>query len=89
MEQRFVQMLHKEDIQMANKHMTRYPPPLQVSEERYQYHKKMSVCTHSSIRCSAVSNSLQSYGLSLPGSSIHGVLQARILEWVVIPFGKT
>ena len=25
---------------------------------------------------------------SLPGSSVHGILQARILEWVVIPFGK-
>ena len=23
---------------------------------------------------------------SLPGSSIHGILQARILEWVTIPF---
>ena len=23
---------------------------------------------------------------SLPGSSIHGIFQARILEWVVIPF---
>ena len=25
---------------------------------------------------------------SLPGSSAHGILQARILEWVVIPFSK-
>ena len=25
---------------------------------------------------------------SLPGSSIHGVLQVRILEWVAIPFSK-
>jgi len=25
---------------------------------------------------------------SLPGSSVHGVLQARILEWVAIPFSK-
>ena len=25
---------------------------------------------------------------SLPGSSIHGILQARILEWVAIPFSK-
>ena len=25
---------------------------------------------------------------SLPGSPIHGVLQARILEWVAIPFSK-
>ena len=25
---------------------------------------------------------------TLPGSSVHGVLQARILEWVVIPFSR-
>jgi len=25
---------------------------------------------------------------SPPGSSVHGVLQARILEWVAIPFSK-
>ena len=25
---------------------------------------------------------------SPPGSSVHGILQARILEWVVIPFSK-
>ena len=24
--------------------------------------------------------------MSLPGSSVHGILQARLLEWVVIPF---
>ena len=23
-----------------------------------------------------------------PGSSVHGILQARILEWVVIPFSR-
>ena len=23
---------------------------------------------------------------SLPGSSVHGILQVRILEWVIIPF---
>ena len=23
---------------------------------------------------------------SLPGSSVHGILQAKILEWVAIPF---
>ena len=27
-------------------------------------------------------------GCSPPGSSVHGVLQARILEWVVIPFSR-
>ena len=25
---------------------------------------------------------------SLPGSSVHGILQARILEWIAIPFSK-
>ena len=25
---------------------------------------------------------------SLPGSSLHGILQARILEWVAIPFSR-
>ena len=25
---------------------------------------------------------------SLPGSSVHGILQARIIEWVAIPFPR-
>ena len=25
---------------------------------------------------------------SLPGSSVHGILQARMLEWVAIPFSR-
>ena len=25
---------------------------------------------------------------SLPGSSVHGILQSRILEWVAIPFSR-
>ena len=24
----------------------------------------------------------------LPGSSVHGILQARILEWIAIPFSS-
>ena len=36
---------------------------------------------------SGMSNSLWPQRLySLPGSSVHGILQARILEWVAIPF---
>ena len=38
------------------------------------------------ITCSVMSKSLQPHGLySLPVSSVHGVLQARILEWVAPP----
>ena len=35
-----------------------------------------------------VSNSLQPHGLYLPGSSSHGIRQARILEWVAISFSR-
>ena len=38
--------------------------------------------------CSVVSDSLQLLDCSLPGSSVHGILQARILEWVAVPFSK-
>ena len=38
--------------------------------------------------CSVMSDSLRPHGLSLPGSSVHGVFQARVLEWFSISFSK-
>ena len=38
--------------------------------------------------CSAVSDSLWPMDCSPPGSSVHGILQARILEWVDISYSK-
>ena len=39
--------------------------------------------------CSVVSDSLQSHGLcSLPGSSVHGIFQTSVLEWVAISFSN-
>ena len=35
-----------------------------------------------------MSNSLRSPGTSLPGSSVHGISQARKLEWVAISFSR-
>ena len=35
-----------------------------------------------------MSDSCDSVECSLPGSSVQGILQARILEWVAIPFSK-
>ena len=31
---------------------------------------------------------LRSLNCSLPGFSVHGILQARVLEWVAIAFSK-
>ena len=42
-----------------------------------------------SVSCSVVSNSLQPRDCSPPGSSVHGILQARILEWVAISFYRS
>ena len=35
-----------------------------------------------------MSNSCNPMNCSLPGSSVHGILQARILEWVAISFSR-
>ena len=44
----------------------------------------MHVCS-----CSVVFNSfVTTVDYSQPGSSVHGILQARILEWVAIPFPR-
>ena len=38
------------------------------------------------VGCSVMYDSLQPHGLSPPGSTVHGIFQARILEWV--PFSS-
>ena len=51
----------------------------------YDEHEKSERVSHS-----VVSHSLWPHGLycSPPGSSVHGILQTRILEWVAIPFSR-
>ena len=41
-----------------------------------------------SVSRSVMSNSLWPHGCSPPGSSVHGILQARILEWFSISFSR-
>ena len=45
------------------------------------------VCVHALIAqsCQALCNPVDG---SLPSYSVHGILQARILEWVAIPFSR-
>ena len=38
--------------------------------------------------CSVVSNFCDPMDSSPPGSSVHGIFQARILEWVAISFSR-
>ena len=60
------------------------------STTSYDFH---NVCVRACV-CVCV-NSLQSYltlcdpmHCSLPGSSAHGILQARIVEWVAVPSSR-
>ena len=50
-----------------------------------QYH--IIYCCESS-SCSVMSDSWQPRDCSLPGSSVHGILQARLPEWLAIPFSR-
>ena len=40
------------------------------------------------VSCSVMSNSLWPIDCSLAGFSVHGILQARILVWIAIPFSR-
>ena len=44
----------------------------------------MCVCVHAQL-CPTLCNTMDR---SPPGSSVHGIFQARILEWVAISFSK-
>ena len=48
----------------------------------------MCVCVCVCVSCSVVPNSLWLHGLCLPGPSVHGILQARKLEWAASPFSR-
>ena len=52
-------------------------------------HEKMfNIINYCVCACSVMSNSLRPHGLYLPGSSVHRIFQARILEWVVISYSR-
>ena len=55
----------------------------------YMWNLSFYLCVCASLRtqsCPTLCNSLKC--CSLPGSSVHGILQARILEWVAISFSR-
>ena len=60
-------------------------PPEDHSEQKEAACPVVRACT---LRHSVVSDSLQPMGCSPAGSSVHVILQARILEWVANSFCK-
>ena len=50
-----------------------------LTSDPHRFSKNIVKCS-----CSVVSNSLRPHGLNTTGYSIHGIFQARVLEWVAI-----
>ena len=50
--------------------------------------KELPNYSHWKWKWKSLSHDCNSMDCSLPGSSVHGILQARILEWVVIPYSR-
>ena len=46
------------------------------------------VCVCVAVLVAQLCSTLQPIDCSMPGSSVHGILQASILEWAAIPFFK-
>ena len=51
-----------------------------------EWMNRLHACQVASVTSDSLT--LQSMDCSLPGSSVHGILQARILEWVAISFSR-
>ena len=66
------------------------PGGLQSIGSQRVRHDSACICSQvkSSQSHSVVSNSYDPMDCSPQGSSVHGILQARILEWVAIPFSR-
>ena len=66
-----------------------YPVIIKKSKPKY-YHilitAEMCVCIY--VSRSVMSNSLWPHAHNLSDYSVHGILQAKILEWVAIPFSR-
>ena len=61
-----------------------------VPSDRKSGHPRGRKCSSSSscVRAQSCLTLCNSMDCSLPGSSVHGIFQARILEWVALPFSR-
>ena len=66
----------------AKSFFSMYPPPHFPSPLAFNL---LCVCAQLLQSCPTLCNFM---GLSPPGSSVHGILQGRILEWVAMPSSK-
>ena len=79
--EKLVHLFTKEAKRTANGHSSKVVSSIRlVKIEITQSGEKVKVLV--------MTDSLWPVDWSLPGSSVHGILQERILEWVAIPFSR-
>ena len=83
--------LHNQDLNPCLSHTKTTPVPFETSSEEDMNKTMMNTEETSSLAQFICARSLQScptlcnpMDCSLPGSSVHGILQVRILEWIVM-----
>ena len=62
--------------------------PLSMGFFKQEYWSGLPFPPPESLVLEALKSSIDPVDCSPPGSSVHGILQARILEWVVMPFSR-
>ena len=84
-----IQTLQKEEKKRVYIYSNNYPVIIKKSRPKY-YHILVTAerCVCMCVSHSVVSNSLWPYAHNLSDYSVHGFLQAKILEWVAIPFSR-
>ena len=75
---------YKKDV-LVGFHLITFIYGLICSQVHYNHIWNKLLSVH---MCSVVSDALQPHGMQPSSSSVHGIFQARILEWVAIPFSK-
>ena len=60
----------------------------QFTERFYQAKWKSEVAQSCPTLCNPMDSSIPPQSSNLPGASIHGIFQARVLEWVAISFSR-
>ena len=73
---------------LYNKEQDRHAKIVTLLTSALNTHSHTSTLAKWSESRSVASNSLRPHGLYLPGSSVRGVLQVWILEWVAISFSR-
>ena len=61
--------------------MKRHTVQIKIKQQLYGY----AVCVLVTQSCLTLCDSMD---YNLPGSSVHGIFQARVLEWIAIPFSR-